>query len=165
MIRRRIEMTRNRSVSWYVVAATFVGMALVGAGCGSDSSGTTDAGAGAGGRGGAAGQAGGSGAGGVGRGGTGGNAGASSGSGGLGGASGAGGRGTGGITIPDGGFNPDGFDFDAFSFDGGGIDASVVPACTASASNGAPCTSGSDTICRPPSGTVCICLRGAWTCG
>ena len=158
-------MIRNRSVPWSVVAATIVGMAFVGAGCGSDSSGTTDAGAGVGGRGGggAAGQAGSSGAGGVGRGGAGGNAGANSGSGGLGGASGAGGRGTGGITVPDGGFNPDGFNFDAFSFDG--IDTGAVPACTAGAGNGAPCTSGSDTICRPPGGTVCICLRGAWTCG
>jgi hypothetical protein len=167
---KEIRMIPNRNVSWYVVAAMVMGIVFVGAGCGSESGGMTDGG------GGAAGGAGNSGAAGVGGSGAGGTAGTSMGSGGLGGrgggpgggrggAAGTGGRGTGGITVPDGGINLDAFNFDAFNLDAIGIDSSAVPACAASVSDGAACTMGTDTVCRPTGGTVCLCLRGIWSCG
>ncbi|HET6149119.1 MAG TPA: hypothetical protein VFH68_16395 [Polyangia bacterium] len=69
----------------------------------------------------------------------------------------------GGFNFPDG-FNIDGFSFDGFRFDAAGFDAALT-ACAATVSNGAACTSGTDTPCAPPSGNVCICrMAGTWFC-
>jgi hypothetical protein len=69
-----------------------------------------------------------------------------------------------GFQLPDGGFSvPDlaGLNLDALA---GILGDACVLTCESAAVAGADCKAGTDTLCTPASGGICVCFGAAWTC-
>jgi hypothetical protein len=70
-----------------------------------------------------------------------------------------------GFSLPDlAGFNPDAFtlpDLAGLLGEAGG----GASACASSINTGVSCRTGTDTMCAPQGGTLCVCgFGGTWTC-